>query len=255
MIPSSWRRSATSSVCIWRRVPWSLCHEKSQRPWTVPSHSCRCAPGRQRRSLDYKRHCTTSLFAALDIARERSSANVSRAIGPEVANSSTSSRRTSLVISTSTSSWTGPTRPRRSATGSRPRLQAHFTPTSASWLNHVERWFADRQADQARQPSLHQGVLLDYIDTTNQNPKPFKWTKSADDILGAIQRVCLPSKSLNSRRRTSESLDSRRFAPHLACWEVYWSLHSGCRPVGRARGARRRGSKTIATRLTPETPM
>ena len=79
-------------------------------------------PGQaERRSHDYKRHGTTSLFAALDIATGEIIANVSRAIGPESsANSSTSSRRTSLLISTSTSSWTttGPTRPRRSATGS-----------------------------------------------------------------------------------------------------------------------------------------
>ena len=72
-IPSSWRRSATSSVCIWRRriVPWFSVSTKRarSRPWTVPSPSCRCAPGQaERRSHDYKRHGTTSLFAALDIA-------------------------------------------------------------------------------------------------------------------------------------------------------------------------------------------
>ena len=107
---------------------------------------------------------------------------------------------TSLVISTSTSSWTttGPTRPRRSATGSpqRPRWQAHFTPTSASWLNQVERWFGlltDKQIRRGvhRSTKELERTILDYIDTTNQNPKPFKWTKSADDILAAIQRFCL----------------------------------------------------------------
>ena len=80
-------------------------------------------PGQaERRSHDYKRHGTTSLFAALDIATGEIIGRMFPAlIGPESsANSSTSSRRTSLLISTSTSSWTttGPTRPRRSATGS-----------------------------------------------------------------------------------------------------------------------------------------
>ena len=55
-IPSSWRRSATSSVCIWRRriVPWFSVSTKRarSRPWTVPSPSCRCAPGRRSGSHD-----------------------------------------------------------------------------------------------------------------------------------------------------------------------------------------------------------
>ena len=75
----------------------------------------------------------------------------------------------------------------------------HTTPAS-SWLNQVERWFgsADRNKQiRRKRPSLHEAQLertiLDYIDTTNQNPKWHwdKWTKSADDILGAIQRFCL----------------------------------------------------------------
>ena len=51
-------------------------------------------------------------------------------------------------------------------------------------------------------------TILDYIDTTNQNPKPFKWTKSADDILGAIQRFCLRTIEIAEQQakimRTSE---------------------------------------------------
>ena len=69
----------------------------------------------------------------------------------------------------------------------RPRWQAHFTPTSASWLNQVERWFGlltDKQIRRGvhRSTKELERTILDYIDTTNQNPKPFKWTKSADDI-------------------------------------------------------------------------
>ena len=67
-----WRRSATSSVCIWRRriVPWFSVSTKRarSRPWTVPSPSADAPREAERRSHDYKRHGTTSLFAALDIA-------------------------------------------------------------------------------------------------------------------------------------------------------------------------------------------
>ena len=64
----------------------------------------------------------------------------------------------------------------------RPRWQAHFTPTSASWLiNQVERWFGlltDKQIRRGvhRSTKELERTILDYIDTTNQNPKPFKWT-------------------------------------------------------------------------------
>ena len=97
--------------------------EKSQiQALDGPSPSCRCAPGRRSGAATTTSATARPLSSRPSTSpRERSSANVSRAIGPESsANSSTSSRRTSLLISTSTSSWTttGPTRPRRSATGS-----------------------------------------------------------------------------------------------------------------------------------------
>ena len=96
----------------------------------------------------------------------------------------------------------------------RPRWQAHFTPTSASWLNQVERWFGlltDKQIRRGvhRSTKELERTILDYIDTTNQNPKPFKWTKSADDILAAIQRFCLRTIETAEQQakimRTSES--------------------------------------------------
>ena len=78
----------------------------------------------------------------------------------------------------------------------RPRWQAHFTPSSASWLNQIERW-SGLLTDKQIRSGVHRSTKdlertsLDYIDTTNQNLKPFKWTKSADDILDAIQRFGL----------------------------------------------------------------
>ena len=68
-----------------------------------------------------------------------------------------------------------------------PRYHVHFTPTSASWLNLVERFFqpAQRAVDQAQRPpafvQLEQSIQ-EYIDRHNQDPKPFVWHQSADTI-------------------------------------------------------------------------
>jgi len=72
----------------------------------------------------------------------------------------------------------------------------HFTPTSASWLNQVERWFALITEQQIRRGTHRSTIELEkaireYLDKYNENPKPFIWTKSADEILAAIKRFCL----------------------------------------------------------------
>jgi len=75
----------------------------------------------------------------------------------------------------------------------RPRFHVHFTPTYSSWLNQVERWFAELTQKQIRR-GVHRSVpelekaIRDFIDTTNAQPKPFVWVKSADDILASIAR-------------------------------------------------------------------
>ena len=72
----------------------------------------------------------------------------------------------------------------------------HFTPTSASWINQVERWFAELTRKQL-QRGVHTSTrqleadIRAFIDRHNEDPKPFKWTKSADDILAAVKRFCL----------------------------------------------------------------
>lgn len=77
----------------------------------------------------------------------------------------------------------------------RPRYHLHFTPTSSSWLNLVERWFADFTTKQLRR-SAHRSVreleqaAKRYIRIRNDDPKPFVWTKSADEILQALSRYC-----------------------------------------------------------------
>ena len=76
-----------------------------------------------------------------------------------------------------------------------PRFHLHFTPTSSSWLNLVERWFAELTNRKLRR-SAHRSVteleddIRKWINEWNKNPKPFTWTKSADDILETLAAYC-----------------------------------------------------------------
>jgi transposase len=82
-----------------------------------------------------------------------------------------------------------------------PRFHIHYTPTYSSWINQVERWFAVLTEKQIRRGSqrstreLEDAIRL-YLALHNQEPKPFKWLKTADQILASIGRFC---------RRTSVS--------------------------------------------------
>ena len=77
----------------------------------------------------------------------------------------------------------------------RPRFHVRFTPTSASWLNMVERWFTLLTQKQLRR-GIHpnsrelQAAIYHYSDVTNETPKPFVWTKTADQILANVARFC-----------------------------------------------------------------
>lgn len=73
------------------------------------------------------------------------------------------------------------------------RFHVHFTPTSASWLNMVERFFRDLSERQLRRGVFHsvaelEGAVMSYIGTHNKSPAPFIWTKSANDILEKVKR-------------------------------------------------------------------
>ena len=76
-----------------------------------------------------------------------------------------------------------------------PRFVLHFTPTSSSWLNLVERWFAELTTKLLRR-GAHRSVqalnadIRAWIDTWNGDPRPFVWTKTADQILESIARYC-----------------------------------------------------------------
>jgi hypothetical protein len=74
-------------------------------------------------------------------------------------------------------------------------LSCHFALTSASWVHQVERWFAEL-ARKPIQRGLHTSVrqleadIRTFVDLHNKNPKPFKWTKSAEQILASVKRFC-----------------------------------------------------------------
>ena len=98
--------------------------------------------------------------------------------------------------------------------GARPRWHVHFTPTASSWVNLVERFFADITEKQIRR-GVHRSTeeletaIRSYIEAVNDDPKPFRWTKSADNILAAIKRFCLKSFEIAAAQkeiaRNSES--------------------------------------------------
>ncbi len=76
----------------------------------------------------------------------------------------------------------------------RPRYHIHFTPTSASWLNLVERFFSTLSEKWIKRQA-HVSVkdleasIEHYLETYNQNPKPFRWHKKAEDILASVARA------------------------------------------------------------------
>jgi len=159
-------------------------------------------PGQvERRTHDYKRHGTVSLFAALDTATGKVIGQCfARHRGAEFLKFLHEIERkvpTDLDIHLVMDNYaTHKTPAIRKWLSQRPRWHVHFTPTSSSWVNQVERFFADLTERQIRR-GVHrstnelEAAIHAYIDTVNADPKPFKWTKSADDILASIKRFCL----------------------------------------------------------------
>lgn len=76
-----------------------------------------------------------------------------------------------------------------------PRFHIHFTPTYSSWLNQVERWFALLE-QKALKRGVHRSTvelekaIYEFINVSNESPRPYLWTKSADDILANLKRFC-----------------------------------------------------------------
>jgi transposase len=154
----------------------------------------------ERRTPDYRRHGTTSLFAALDVAtgkvigechrRHRSheflqfletiDAGVPVPLDVHLILDNYGTHKTPRV---------------RRWFVRHPRFHVHFTPTSASWLNLVERWFAllsEKQIKRGAHRSVRalETTIREYLAITNEAPKPFVWTKTADEILAKVAKFC-----------------------------------------------------------------
>jgi transposase len=158
-------------------------------------------PGQvERRTHDYVRHGTSTLFAALDIASGRVIGKLHRrhravefrrfldTIDAEVPEpfdvhlvlDNYGTHKTPLI-----KNWLA----------RRPRFHVHFTPTSSSWLNLVERWFGILTDRRIRRSSFRskndlETAIREYLRENNKNPKPFIWHKTADEILRSVARFC-----------------------------------------------------------------
>jgi transposase len=167
--------------------------DRTQR--SLPIYPGRCGT----MTHDYKRHGTTTLFAALELAE-------GRLIGTclprhrhqewirflcQIDGETPKDMDLHLIVDNysthkhaNVQDWL-----RR-----RPRFHVHFTPTSSSWLNLVERWFRDLTDKRIRRgafksvPQLIQAIM-DYIAKHNENPKSFVWTAKVEDILAKVRRA------------------------------------------------------------------
>lgn len=155
----------------------------------------------ERRTHDYARHGTTTLFAALNVAtgevigqlRRRHRASEFVDFLREIEQALPPSLDAHLVLDNSSTHKTPAVK--RWLTR-HPRFHLHFTPTSASWINQVERWFALITEKQIRRGTHRSTIELEkairtYLATYNENPKPFVWTKTAEQILDSVKRFCL----------------------------------------------------------------
>ena len=179
----------------------------------------------EQRTSDYERHGTTSLFAALDVATGQVIGRCHRrhrhqeflqfmdlvdcklpadAQEVHVVLDNYGTHKTPRVIG-----WFA----------RHPRYHLHFTPTSGSWINQVERWFAELTEKRIRRGSFLsvaslEKAIREYLDHSNEHPKPFVWTAHADLILGKIQRLCerisnspgVPSSPKSAPKNSSANL-------------------------------------------------
>jgi transposase len=153
----------------------------------------------ERQTHDYIRHGTTTLFAALRLldgvvigechARHRAKEFIT--FLTRLDRETPAGLALHLIVDNS-STHKSPAVRRWLAR--HPRVQLHFTPTSSSWLNLVERWFAEITRTRLRRGTFASlsalvAAIREYLDQYNQAPKPFLWTKDADTILRNIARV------------------------------------------------------------------
>lgn len=159
------------------------------------------APGiPARQTHDYERHGVTSLFAAMDVASGVTISTCYRRHRHQeflrFLNQIEASLPPGLDVHLVMDNYsTHKVAKVRNWLTRRPRYHLHFTPTSASWLNLVERLFAEvtercvRRGSHTTVGALEK-AMLNYLDQRNLHPKPFVWTADADLILGKVERLC-----------------------------------------------------------------
>jgi len=151
------------------------------------------------RTHDYKRHGTTSLFAALNVATGDVIGQLKRrhrsAEFLQFLNTIDGSVPTDLDVHLIMDNYgTHKTDAVRAWFAERPRYHVHFTPTSASWLNLVERFFSTLSEKWIKR-GAHTSVkdlensIKEYLERYNADPKPFVWRKSADQIIESVGRA------------------------------------------------------------------
>jgi transposase len=153
-----------------------------------------------RATATYTRHGVTNLFAALNVATgkvigacfpEKRATEFRRFLGT-IEKELPGDLAVHVVVDNS-SIHNAPTV--RRWLKRHPRFQLHFTPTYSSWLNQVERWFANL-TEQALRRSSHKSTaeledaIGQYLEASNEAPRPFVWTKTADQILASVARFC-----------------------------------------------------------------
>tara|TARA_R110002012_G_scaffold322080_1_gene554742 strand:- start:287 stop:1396 length:1110 start_codon:yes stop_codon:yes gene_type:complete len=148
---------------------------------------------------DYKRHGTTTLFAALDVksgkvigdCMPRHRAKEFLKFLRQIDKAVPARRDVHLVLDNYATHKTPDV---KAWLAKHPRFKLHFTPTSASWLNLVERFFAEITSRRIRRGSYSSvddldATIFEYLAQHNEKPKPFRWTKTAEDILTRERRA------------------------------------------------------------------
>jgi transposase len=159
------------------------------------------APGvAERRTHDYMRHGTTTLFAALDLATGKVIGELHRRHRAkeflQFLRTIDSNVPATLDVHLIMDNYGTHKTPKiKSWLARHPRFQVHFTPTSASWLNQIERWFALLSEKQIKRGTHRSTLELEqairkYLSIYNTKPTPFMWTKTADEILASLARFC-----------------------------------------------------------------
>jgi transposase len=155
----------------------------------------------ERRSHDYVRHGTTSLFAALDTMsgtvisalHRRHRAIEFKKFLERIDSEVPGELDVHLVLD---NYGTHKTQEIRRWLVRHPRFHLHFTPTGSSWLNLVERWFSELTTKKIKR-GAHRSVselerdIRSWIATWNENPRPYVWVKTADEILASLARYCI----------------------------------------------------------------